>query len=179
MARVITHGNRTIDTTEVLTCPKCGCVFEITDADRKPGSFGSTVEPCLGSTVAHCPECYESVRCRPSLERIRNEREENGERLIQEILNYVEWDKIHEMMEATNWTWRDAGVPSTEQIRATAEERLRTAWRERTSLFSGGIYAAYAVEENEDGEEEEVLKFEFKIEQAHAYLTKTGKIELY
>lgn len=170
MANVIKHGNRIVDTTETLTCPKCGCVFEITDADRELGSFGST--------VAHCPECYEGVKCRESLEIVRNEREMNGEILIQDILDYIKWDKIHEMMEATNWTWWDAGVPSAEQIKATAEERLRTAWQEKTTLFSGGIYAAYAVEENEDGEEEEVLKFEFKNEQAHAYLAKNGEIEI-
>lgn len=42
--------------------------------------------------------------------------------VIDEIMDFFEFDKVHKAMVALNWQWRDVGVPDIYEIRKTARQ---------------------------------------------------------
>ena len=47
--------------------------------------------------------------------------------MINEILAHFDFEKVHEVMELTNWTWAGEGVPSIKKIKESAEYHLSSA----------------------------------------------------
>ena len=60
---------------------------------------------------------------------------------IDEIMDWFDFDKVHEVMTLLNWEWASAkGIPSIQEIRAGARARLREA-ADRGFCSTGGFTA--------------------------------------
>jgi len=47
--------------------------------------------------------------------------------MINEVLAHFDFEKVHNVMKAINWTWAGEGVPSIKVLKEEAEERLQNA----------------------------------------------------
>ena len=57
---------------------------------------------------------------------------------IDNIMDSFEFDKVVKMMEATNWTWASVnGIPTEQDLRRAARERLRDAVESGASSCGG------------------------------------------
>ena len=73
--------------------------------------------------------------------------------MINEVLAHFDFDKVHKVMKALNWTWVDEGVPDVRTIKESAEERMNSAIEQVTDRsntehqdigwisYSGGLKA--------------------------------------
>ena len=67
--------------------------------------------------------------------------------VIDEIMDFFEFDKVHKAMVALNWEWRDNGVPDIYEIRKKARQIMyeccEYAVKEKSSrcLSTGGFRA--------------------------------------
>ena len=59
---------------------------------------------------------------------------------VDNIMDEFEFERVHEMMEAVDWTWGDDGVPDVRDIRRAARKRLY-ALRENSYSVCGGFTA--------------------------------------
>lgn len=77
---------------------------------------------------------------------------------VNSLLDEVDFDKIHTVMETLNWTWKsiDDTVPSTLDLYVAARDLLYDAI-ENGSASTGGFYAECI--EEEDNKAELSLKF--------------------
>lgn len=73
--------------------------------------------------------------------------------VIDEIMDFFEFDKVHKAMTALNWEWRAIGVPEIYEIRKTARRMMyecyENAVKDKSSkrLSSGGFYVFCEFEE--------------------------------
>ena len=47
--------------------------------------------------------------------------------MVNEVLAHFDFDKVNQTMKALNWTWRDEGIPTIQQLKESAEERMYNA----------------------------------------------------
>lgn len=47
--------------------------------------------------------------------------------MINEILAWFDFEKVHKTMTALNWTWAGEGVPTIRSLKESAEQRLNDA----------------------------------------------------
>ena len=64
------------------------------------------------------------------------------ERMIEDVLDNFDFQKVHNAMVALNWTWLDKGVPSVENLREQARDLLRSSAEARLGDYS---YVNYEV----------------------------------
>ena len=163
--KVLKHGNRIKE--KVFICPQCGCEFI-------PGET-EVLRPD-GEVYASCPECMEKVY--PPEDFVDEEtelekRHRHREAIVSEIVDFIEFDRIHTAMEALDWKWWGFGIPSAQQIKQEVTNRLRDAFDNKRGFFSGGIYIEYLPkDENSD----EGLKFAFILENYGAFYDNNEKI---
>lgn len=77
---------------------------------------------------------------------------------VNSLLDEVDFDKIHTVMEQLNWTWKsiDDEIPDTLDLHVAARDLLYDAI-ENGSASTGGFYAECV--EEDDGNAELSLKF--------------------
>lgn len=75
---------------------------------------------------------------------------EKQQEAIDEIMDWFDFDKVHDVMTHLNWDWRDKGTPSIQEIKHTVRKLLKEAIMEKTTVGTGGFYVEY--ESNEKGE---------------------------
>ena len=51
----------------------------------------------------------------------------NEEKLIEEVLDYFDFDKVHKHMVSVNWIWVGTGVPNHQKLIKRATELLKDA----------------------------------------------------
>jgi len=68
-------------------------------------------------------------------------------------LSRFDFEKVHRTMTKINWEWHNTGVPTIEQLEATAEQLLRSANKDAqeneskaSTHATGGFQAVYADE---------------------------------
>jgi len=47
--------------------------------------------------------------------------------MINEVLAHFDFDKVNQTMKALNWTWRDEGIPTVQQLKESAEYYMNSA----------------------------------------------------
>ena len=47
--------------------------------------------------------------------------------MINEVLAHFDFDKVNQTMKALNWTWRDEGIPTIQQLKESAEYHMNSA----------------------------------------------------
>lgn len=166
--KILKHGNRIKD--NIFICPQCGCEF--IPGDTEILHLGDL----SGGVYASCPECMEKVY--PPEDFVDEEtelekRHRRREAIVSEIVDFIEFDRIHTAMKALDWKWWDVGVPSAHQLRQEVTKRLRDAFDKKESFFSGGMYIEY-LPKTEEGDEG--LKFAFVLENYGAFYDNNEKI---
>jgi len=72
---------------------------------------------------------------------------------ILEILNNVNFGRIHQVMEFLNWTWfKSGGVPTYAELVLTVRDMVIKAIEQECSIESGGFYVEYFRDAHNDGE---------------------------
>lgn len=67
--------------------------------------------------------------------------------VIDEIMDFFEFDKVHKAMTVLNWEWRDIGVPDIYEIKKTARQMMYKCYencvKDKSSrgLSTGGFRA--------------------------------------
>lgn len=95
-----------------------------------------------------------------------------GERLITEIVENFDWEKVRKVMLLMNWTWWNGsidggeGVPSEEKLARRAKALLRYVWKRRVegAWNTGGLQAEY----RNRGGNNETLELRFVLEKGGA-----------
>lgn len=173
---IINHGNR-VKNPEIYHCPTCGCDF-----------YPATTEVYKDENMdeyARCPECTTKVYSSAARQRYFNEvrkhitntdRNKRGDEIISEIMDMIDFERIHKMMKAVNWTWMlaDMKVPSVQTLQKFVANKLTECWTKRESLFSGGVYIKY---HPADDQANEGLEFQFVAYQSGCFHDFDGKIQ--
>ena len=47
--------------------------------------------------------------------------------MINEVLAHFDFDKVNQTMKALNWTWYGKGIPTLQELKESAEERMNQA----------------------------------------------------
>jgi hypothetical protein len=47
--------------------------------------------------------------------------------MVNEVLAHFDFDKVHQTMKALNWTWYGKGIPTLQELKESAEERMYNA----------------------------------------------------
>ena len=87
--------------------------------------------------------------------------------LIDEIMDNFDFEKVHRVMTAVEWTWATiGGVPEVRDLRTTARKLLKGAFV--SGLYgTGGLYATY---------QNDVLRLSFNVDSWSAYEGIDGKV---
>jgi len=72
------------------------------------------------------------------------------EEQIEIILNDVDLKKIHKVMKALNWTWKDSNtdekrIPNIEELKVAAEFCMNKAWESEDKIFQMGGFEAEVI----------------------------------
>lgn len=99
------------------------------------------------------------------------------EAIADEIMDMLDWHKIHETMEFLNWKWAtsDFSVPTIKELQDTARELMLEAWEKKVSIATGGFYVTY--HQYDDGEEG--LQVYFALTEASAYVNVNHEVKIY
>ena len=72
---------------------------------------------------------------------------------ILEILNSVDFGRIHKVMEFLNWTWFNSeDVPTYAELVLTVREMVIKSLEDECSIDSCGFYVEYFRDEHNDGD---------------------------
>ncbi len=82
---------------------------------------------------------------------------------IDEIMDWFDFDKVHETMTKLNWTWRDEGVPKVQELRAAARRHLREVANNGDDYW-GSACGGFRAERHED-----MLRLMFIVSEWEAY----------
>lgn len=83
--------------------------------------------------------------------------------MLEECLDYFDFERVHECMVALNWQWHDQGVPSVGDIRKRSRQLLKACIDTKICAnATGGLKASI---DREDG----VLSLEFIVSDWDAY----------
>ena len=69
-------------------------------------------------------------------------------KIINDIIESFDFEKIHNVMEFLNWTWYDAenGVPCVKELECKLMDMLNTLFKEKcNSVNTGGFFVSYQV----------------------------------
>lgn len=112
----------------IQTCPGCGSVWELESQE---------------GYLNECPVCGVNIETHEPAADPKT-------RTINAIMEDIDFEKIHKVMEFLGWEWWGQGVPSIETIRTEARNHLERAWDSRCSTGSGGFWVEYEGETEED-----------------------------
>ena len=68
---------------------------------------------------------------------------EQQQEAIDEIMDWFDFERVHDVMSYLNWEWRDNGVSSIQEMKQTARKLLKEAIMEKVITATGGFYAEY------------------------------------
>ena len=89
--------------------------------------------------------------------------DEYWQEMLDEIMDYFDFERVHECMEALQWTWREQGVPTIGDLRKRARQLLRACITTKICAnATGGLKASIDREEG-------VLSLEFIVTEFDAY----------
>ena len=76
-----------------------------------------------------------------------DETRKTKEQQIKEIVDNFDWAKVHKVMEALNWTWRDSeDIPTIGELVTNASQLMSDVWDKQGKAFSissGGFVATF------------------------------------
>lgn len=75
----------------------------------------------------------------------------NKQDIIDEIMDYLNFEKIHKTMQILNWTWlidEQFQIPSIPQIRRFLRKQLNTFLNENLKFISCGGFEIFKIEED-------------------------------
>lgn len=146
-----------------VVCPKCKCEFTCCNTDFEHGEI-------------KCPNCANNIRYTETktytdethymknLPKLKTA-------IKQEILENMDFDKIHDHMESVGWKWAGAknGVPTTDEIKNMLVKLIDDAIDKKTTIATGGFKVQYR-EYEEDGDEPHTIGVDvlFYIEDIYA-----------
>jgi hypothetical protein len=119
-------------------CPVCESIWELEDNEAE---------------LDECPCCGTHIE-------IGEPKLPVKERTINAVMDQLDFEKIHTVMEVLVWTWRNQGVPSIETIKKQAYDLLEYAWEHKCSNGTGGFWVEY---EGETDEDYPMLKISFQV----------------
>ena len=122
----------------IQTCPGCGSTWEL--------EYGE-------SELNECPVCGVGIE-------VKDPVGDPKTRTIDAVMGELDFEKIHKAMVALNWQWWNEGVPSVETLRKNARKHLEYAWDHKCSTGSGGLWAEY---EGETEENYPLLRLSFEV----------------
>lgn len=155
---ILKHGRKT----DVFVCQKCGCEF-IPSAGEKWSNGTTSICPDFGETVYLINDAFDS-------------RWADFEKIKDEILEMIDFDKIHETMTFLNWKWFDVGIPTIEQLKKRLIELMSEAWESQKSIATGGFNVKYWPKDEEGVEGLDVF---FELTNANCYINENHEIEIY
>lgn len=165
--KVLKHGNRVKE--EVFVCPTCGCEFiPLPTEIYTAGDF---------SRYGLCPECMTRVYS----EAKATHAVPQEDRIIKEVMEFIDFEKIHNVMVHLDWKWGNfsngnSRVPSVEDLKEEAERLLREAWKKQCSIATGGFHVTY--EKSED-EWSPGLGLRFEIEGCTGYIDVEDNVQIF
>jgi len=171
--KILKHGNQ-VKEEKVYICPTCGCEFI-------PGNTEVYYDEDARTIYGLCPECMTRVYDKEIVQ--KTEEKSILDRYIDEILDYFDFEKVHEVMLHLDWKWAsihgDPRVPTVDELKQEAEKLLREAWENKTSLATGGFYVTYHKEDVDSGYEDG-LELNFQIDGCAVYLNQVNNmVELF
>lgn len=119
-------------------CPRCGSVWELDLHEYE---------------LEKCPICGVDIE-------IREPKLSVKERTINEVMDQLDFEKIHTIMDVLDWEWWNQSVPSIETLKKQAYDLLEDAWEHKCSTGTGGFWVEY---EGETDEDYPMLKISFQV----------------
>lgn len=147
-----------------VTCPNCEAELEVdrNDWTHFPNGNCAVGCPCCGFYIEHEPQ--------------ENKTKQNQQKIIEEIIDCTNFEKIHKAMEALDWRWATVGgkVPTEEELKEQARNLLKTTFERKCDTATGGFWTEY-IEADEDGSEGASLSF--RIDNTSVWLNKDNEFE--
>lgn len=122
----------------IQKCPSCGSVWELDLHEYE---------------LEKCPVCGVDIE-------IRKPKPSVKERTINAVMDQLDFEKIHTIMDVLDWEWWNQGVPSIESLKKQAYDLLEYAWEHKCSTGTGGFWVEY---EGETDEDYPMLKISFQV----------------
>lgn len=169
--KILKHGNQ-VKEEKLHICPKCECEFV-------PDSNEFYYDEEESSLYCLCPDCMTRVYNKEITEKTKEK--SLLDRYIDEILDYFDFDRVHTVMKALDWGWATCNnkVPSIEELKENAKYLLREAWERKSSVATGGFYAIYN-KNTDDDEYGDGLELNFQVDGCAVYLNQDNNmVELF
>ena len=83
---------------------------------------------------------------------------------IEEIMDQFDFERTHKVMKFLGWSYAGRGVPSIDEIKKNARERLEAVLEENVSASSSGGFVARKTH----GEHEDWLSLDFMVASLNA-----------
>ena len=168
MAITITkQGNEVNKKTIDVVCDVCGCEFICDNTDFEGGKI-------------KCPNCFNKIAYQDTVTAQKETEDKSRlegikKRLKENVLKELDFDTIHEYMEATNWTWAGTanGVPSIRELKKCVYQLIEESVEHKTTLDTGGFSVRYIeLKKDDDGEGSIGVDVKFYISNARADIGK-------
>lgn len=176
---IIKHGNR-ID--NIYVCPTCGCEFRPLDTE-------TYFDDSTGRRYSYCPECGFRIFTKSTYIDKEIKQKEKIKRVQKEVLNYIDFDKIHKTMIALDWKWAAIGnyIPTVDDIKNFLSDKIENVLKYKQTYSSGGFTVEYhcAKDDLEKGipyegdEDDEWINVRFSIEECEAVFGKDDFIDIF
>ena len=144
MAIVITKKGKQINSHKVdVVCDECECEFTCDNTDFENG-------------IIECPNCKNIIyqQTLPYNNMVRRDKKLDiiKRKIKDEIVETIDFEKIHNHMVNVEWGWvSSGGVPTIQEIKKTLEKLIYEAIDKKSTMSTGGFTVRY----NEFQEDEE------------------------
>lgn len=171
--KIVKHGNQ-VKEEKLHICPKCECEFV-------PDSNEFYYDEEESSLYCLCPDCMTRVYNKEITQ--KSKEKSILDEYIDEILDYFDFEKVHKAMLALDWKWGSfngsARTPTEYELKQEAERLLREAWERKSSVATGGFYAVYH-KNTDDDEYADGLELNFQVDGCAVYLNQDNNmVELF
>jgi phage pi2 protein 07 len=164
--KILKHGifsNANPNFPTIVTCPNCEAVLEVdrNDWTHFPNDKHCVPCPCCGFYIEHEPQ--------------ENKTTQNHQKIVEEIIDYTDFEKIHKVMEALNWTWAttEGRVPTEEELKEQAKSLLFESLKKKCNVATGGFWIEYLAP---DEDADEGINLSFSVENIGVFFDKDGVI---
>lgn len=146
-----------------VICPACEAELEVdrNDWTHFPNGNHAVGCPCCGFYIEYGPQ--------------ENKTKQNQQKMIEEIINYTDFEKIHKAMEALDWGWATVNdkVPTEEELKEQAKSLLFESLEKKCNVATGGFWVEYLAP---DEDADEGVNLSFKVENVGVFSDKNGVI---
>lgn len=165
--KILKHGifnNANPNLSTKVICPNCEAELEVdrNDWTHFPNGNRAVGCPCCGFYIEHKSQ--------------EDKTKQNQQKIIEEIIDCTDFEKIHKAMKALDWIWAttEGRVPTEEELKEQARKLLKETFERKCDVATGGFWTKY-MEADEYGDEGASLSF--RIDNTSVWINKDNELE--